>query len=183
MKLTASFKRGVAQVKRAWRGARFDQALSAVNRLLKDWPDNPQLLTMWGNLVQLQTGETGPTLDEAHTALRRAAELDEESPAAWKELGHFLSAVEDDACGASRCFDKTISLCKKLLAEALLANAQSLTELERREEALACIAEAYWLQSHNGKANGSGGAEILDRLNELAKTGPIGFSSHSGAVR
>jgi tetratricopeptide (TPR) repeat protein len=183
MKLTASFKRGVAQVKREWRAARYDQALSAVNRLLQDWPDNPRLLTMWGNLVQLQSEESGPALDEAHASLRRAVELDDDSPGAWKELGHFLSAVEDDARGASRCFDKTISLCKSMLAEALLANAQSLSELERREEALGCIAEAYWLQSHNGKSNGAGGAEILDRLNELAKTGPIGFSSHSGAVR
>jgi tetratricopeptide (TPR) repeat protein len=183
MKLTASFKRGVAQVKREWRAAHYDRALSSASRLLMEWPDNPRLLIMWGALVQLQSGEAGATLDEAQGALRRAVELDEESPAAWKELGHFLSAVEDDAGGASRCFDKTISLCKRLLAEALLANAQSLTELERREEALACIAEAYWLQSHNGKANGSGGAKILDRLNELAKTVPVALSSHTGAIR
>jgi tetratricopeptide (TPR) repeat protein len=183
MKSTASYKRGIAQIKREWRAARYARALSAANRLLKDWPDNSSLLTMWGNLVQLQSGESAPTLDEAQAGLRRAVELDEDSPGAWKELGHFLSAVEDDARGASRCFDKTISLCKRLLAEALLANAQSLTELERREEALACIAEAYWLQSHNGKTNGSGGSDILDRLSELAKTVPVAFSPHPGAVR
>jgi len=183
MKRTASFKRGIAQVKREWRAACYDQALSALNRLLKEWPDNPRLLTMWGNLVQLQSEESGPTLDEAQAALRRAVELDDDSPGAWKELGHFLSAVEDDAGGASRCFDKTISLCKSMLAEALLANAQSLTELERPEEALACIAEAYWLQSHNGKTNGSEGSHILDRLNELAKTAPVVLSSPSGVVR
>jgi tetratricopeptide (TPR) repeat protein len=183
MKSTASFKRGVAQIKREWRAGHYERALSVVNRLLKDWPDNPQLLLQWGNLIQLQSEESGATLDEAQAALRRAVDLDEESPAAWKELGHFLSAVEDDAPGASRCFDKTISLCRGMLAEALLANAQSLTELERREDALACIAEAYWLQSHNGKATRDGGADILDRLNELAKTDPIAFSPHPGATR
>ena len=118
MKLTASFKRGVAQVKREWRAGRYERALSAVNRLLKDWPDNPQLLIQWGNLIQLQSDEPGATLDEAQAALHRAVDLDEESPSAWKELGHFLSAVEDDAPGTSRCFDKTISLCRGMLAEA-----------------------------------------------------------------
>jgi predicted Zn-dependent protease len=176
MKSTASFKRGVAQAKRAWRAARYDQALAAVNRLLKDWPDNPRLLTMWGNLVQLQSEESGATLDEAQAALRRAVELDDESPAAWKELGHFLSAVEDDARGASRCFNKTISLCRIMLAEALLANAQALSELGRRDDALAYIAEAYLLQSQNDKTNGADAAKILDRLKELAKSDPMAFS-------
>jgi tetratricopeptide (TPR) repeat protein len=169
MKPTASFKRGVAQAKREWRAARYDRSLAVVSRLLEEWPDNPQLLTMWGDLVQLQSTQTGPTLDEAKAALERAVELGEESPEAWKELGHFLSAVEDDALSASRCFDKAVALSKSTLAEALLAKADSLSELGRRDEALACLAEAYWLLSHNGKSAGAGGAEILDRLKELAR--------------
>ena len=170
MKLITSFKRGVAQVKREWRAARYAKALSTVDRMLVDWPDNPRLLGMWGALVQLQSGEVEATLDEAQAALRRAVDLDEESPGAWKELGHFLSAVEDDAPAASRCFDKAVRLCKNILAETLLANAQSLSELGRRDEALACIAEAYWMQSHNGKANGTNETDIFDRLHELAKS-------------
>ncbi len=169
MKLTATFKRGVAQAKREWRSGRYDRALAVVSRLLKDWPDNPQLLTMWGGLVQLQSTDTAATLDEAKAALERAVELGEDSPEAWKELGHFLSAVEDDAQGASRCFDKAVALCKGTLAEALLAKADSLSELGRRDEALACLAEAYWLRAHNGKPTGAG-AEILDRLKDLART-------------
>lgn len=167
MKSTASFKRGVAQIKREWRAARYDRALSIVSRLLAEWPDNPRLLMMWGDLVQLQPDETGPTLDEAKASLERAVELDEESPDGWKELGHFLSAVEDDAAGANRCFDKAVALCKQALAEALLAKAQSLSERGRRAEALACLAEAYWHRPPNGK--GAAGTEILDRLQDMAR--------------
>src|SRR5205823_367583 len=110
-----------------WRAGHYDRALTEVTRLREQWPDNPQLLIMWANLVQLQNEEAGPTpdeaeaafreasptLDEAQAALRRAIELDEESPAAWMECGHFLDAVADDAPAASKCFAQAIVLCKR----------------------------------------------------------------------
>ncbi len=169
MKPTSSFKRGVAQVRREWRAGRYDRALAEVNRLLEGWPDNPQLLVLWADLVQLQETAEGPTLEEARAAYERAAELDEQSPAALNGLGHFLMAVEDDPEGASKCFDRAIALSRRLLREALMDQAKALAELERKPEALACLAQAYWLQAQNGKTpSGPEHAEILERLKDLA---------------
>src|SRR5438128_3006103 len=145
-------KRGLAQVRREWRAGRYGRALAEVDRLLKQWPNNPHLLIMQGNLIQLQDDNEGPTLKDAKLALRHAVDLDEESPRALIELGHFLYACEDDAKAAAKCFAKAIRLCKRQLKEALTEQAKVLSELERRSEALACLTEVYWLQSRNGKS-------------------------------
>jgi tetratricopeptide (TPR) repeat protein len=173
IKSSTSMKRGLAYVKREWRARRYDRALAGVDRLLKDWPDNPYLLTMRGNLIQLQEKDTGPTLDDAKRALRRAVDLDGESPQALIELGHFLNATEDDVQAASDCFAKAIRLSERLLREALLGQAKVLVELGRRSEALACLTEAYWLQSRNGKAGGPGDQEIFEQLEALSSLGGV----------
>ena len=129
IKSSTSMKRGLAQVRQQWRARRYDRALADVDRLLKNCPDNPHLLTMRGNLIQLQEDDQGPTLKDAKLALQRAADLDEESPRALIELGHFLYASEDDAKAAARCFAKAVRLCKRLLKEALTGQAKVLAEL------------------------------------------------------
>ncbi len=161
-------KRGLAQVRHQWGARRYDRALAEVDRLLQHWPDNPHLLTMRGNLIQLQENDEGPTLKDAKLALQRAADLDEESPRTLIELGHFLYASEDDAKAAAKRFAKAIRLCKRLLKEALMGQAKVLAELERRSEAVACLTEAYWLQSRNGKSAGGRAEEkILEQLEAL----------------
>jgi len=170
MKPVASFKRGLAKVQREWRARRYDRALVELDELLQDWPENPQLLIMRGQLIQLQEGSEGPSLEQAKAALKRAADLDQESPVALLELGHYLFAVEDNAEAAEKCFSKAIASCRQLLLEALLAKAKVLTELERRSDALACLAEAYWLQPRNGRsARETGGKELLDLFESLGR--------------
>lgn len=169
MKPTRSFKQGVAKVRRLWLAEKNEQALAEVSRLLEEWPDNPFLLILWADLVQLQDADKGPNLEDAKKAYRHAVDLDDQSPAALIELGKYLHAVEDQPGSAAKCFAKAAALAKQLLKEALLAQAESLSELERAQDALACLAEAYWLQSHNGKsAEGSGESEILERLKGIA---------------
>lgn len=167
MKSSTSMKRGLATIRRLWRSGRYDRALADVDRLLKEWPDNSQLLTMRGNLIQLQE-EEGPTLKDAKRALQRAVDLDEESPYPLLELGHFLHAVEDDAEAAAKCFAKAIRLSKRLLREALVGQAKVFAQLERRSEAFACLTEAYWLQSRNGNPpQEPGDREIFEQLEAL----------------
>src|ERR1700736_5456006 len=89
MKPVTALKRGLAKVRRDWQAGHYDRALAEVNRLLIEWPDNPHLLVMWADLIQLQEADDGPTLEEAKAAYRRAADLDSDSPAALIELGHF----------------------------------------------------------------------------------------------
>jgi predicted Zn-dependent protease len=171
MKSLKAFKHGLAKVKRDWLARRYDRALAEVNRLLQEWPDNPHLLVTWADLIQLQDSHEGPTLAEAKAAYQRATELDSESPAPLVELGHFLYALDDDATTANKAFSKAISLCKNLLTEALVGQAKALTELGFKSEALACLAEAYWYQSHNAQTtNGKVSKEILERLLEVAQT-------------
>ena len=171
MKIYHNLKRALARTRRLWKAGKYERALTEATRLRETWPDHPPLLILWANLVQLQPSDDAPSLDEAKAALRRATELDEESPLAWIELGNFVNAVEDDATGASKCFAKAIALGKQQFQQALLGQAQVMRELDKKPAALACLAEAYWLQSHNGKsASVVDSGEILERLHELAQT-------------
>jgi tetratricopeptide (TPR) repeat protein len=157
-------KRGIAKARRLWREERCDLALNEVERLLKDWPYNPQLLIMRADLIQLQDEVDGePTSSDAKSDLEMAASLDEDCPTALIELGYFVFAVEDDAKTASKHFQKAIRLCRSLLKDALTGQAKALVELGRDAEALGCLAEAF---SQNGK---SGGEEILQQLRELQR--------------
>jgi tetratricopeptide (TPR) repeat protein len=135
MKPTTTFKRGVAKARRDWQEGRYDVALEEVDRLLKEWPDNPQLLVMWADLIQLQENTNGPSLEDTKSAYRRGAELEDEYPAALVELGHFLYALEDDAKSANKTYEKAIVACRRLLIEALLGGAKALYEIERVSEA------------------------------------------------
>jgi len=60
---------------------------------------------------------------------------------------------------------------KQSLQEALLCQAKALVELGRRSEAMACLAEAYWLQARNGRNSRDkvNGAQFLERLEEMVK--------------
>jgi tetratricopeptide (TPR) repeat protein len=163
-----TWKRALGRIHRESRIGRYAQALAEVDRLLTDWPNNPRLLILRGNLIQLQDEDAVPTLEDARHDLERAVELAEESPAALIELAHFLFAVEDDDKAAARHFDKAIALGKRLLKDALVGKAAVLADMERRPEAVACLAEAYWLQTHNGKAaNGSISGDILKAIEDL----------------
>jgi len=171
MKPITAWKRGMARIRRKSGSKRYALALTETDRLLTEWPDNPQLLTMRGNLIQLQDDDATPTLEDARLSLERAVDLDEESPAAHIELAHYLFALEDDNKAAARCFDKAVSLAKRLLKEALRGKAAVLADMERRPEALACLTEAYWVQTHNGKSSsGSKNGEILKEIEALVGT-------------
>lgn len=166
---TSSYQKNLEKARRAADQERYDLAFTQIDRLLQAWPDNPHLLVQWANLLQLQEDDKGPSIEDAKAALKRAVALDEQSPMPLIELGHYLYALDDDAEAASKTFARAITLCKSLLREALVGQAKALGELERKHEALACLAEAYWLQSHNGTAaNGEDSGEILEQLKDLA---------------
>jgi tetratricopeptide (TPR) repeat protein len=170
MKPVSSLTRGLATVRRDWRAGRYAEAFQQATRLLDLWPDNPHLLVLWSSLVQLQDSQA-PPLKKAEAALERAAALDEESPEPWFELATFADAVSDDPSTATRHYEKAITLSKRFLVEALLGKAKALSQLDRKQEALACVAEAYGVQhAHNGKMADTQTGDILERLEELART-------------
>ncbi len=173
MKSITTFKRGVAKARREWQESRVDVALAEVDQLLAEWPDNPQLLVMWADLVQLQESKNGPTPEEAAAAYRRAADLEGDLPGALVELGHYIYSVEDDAKAAMKAFDKAILASRRLLIEALLGKAKALQELGRITEARACLDEAYMLRLRdpNGADDSRAFEEIMEQLNEFLHAG------------
>src|SRR5260370_13633039 len=170
MKPAKSLKRNLEKIRLLSDSRKYSQAFRLAERLLEEWPDNPHVLVMWANLLQLQEEKEGPALDKARAALERAVELDECAPMPLNQLGHYLFALEDDTRAADQCFSKAITLCKRYLREALVARAEALSELGHRQEALALLAEAYWLESRNGTSRqGSDGEEILEHLKSLGQ--------------
>lgn len=170
MKSVRHLKQGLSRVRRAWLDKQYARAFREVNRLRREWLDNPHLGVLWADLIQLQETDEGPSLEEAKAAYERAVALDPESPEPLIELGHCLNAVMDDTKAASKCFAKAIDLSKRLLGEALLGQADALTELGRHQEAFDCLVEARWLQTHGRKeANGAARGGILERLEALRR--------------
>ena len=130
MKTISSYKRGLARIRRDWLAGRYDKALAETDSLLQVWPDNPTLLVMRADLIQMQDGDGAPGLDEARAAYERAVDLDEESPAPLIELGHYLLAIEDDAKAAAACFEKAAALSKSLAKKAQRGWTEARMELQ-----------------------------------------------------
>jgi tetratricopeptide (TPR) repeat protein len=135
-----TFKKSLASVLTLWSEGDYESALREVEVLLKTWPGNAQLHVMRAGLIQLQDGPTA-ALHDAKQSLEEAVALDEASPAAAIELGHFFDAVEDDPKAASKVYSKAIVQLRRLLVEALIGQAKALLQLDKKDEALKCLSE------------------------------------------
>ncbi len=147
-----SMKQKISKVQGLMAERRYDIALSQVEELMAQWPGNSQLHILWATIVQLHDAPAH-TLDDAKQSLQMAAALDESSPAAPIELGHFLDAVEDNPQAASKAFSDGIRTARRLLIDALLGQARALLQLNKREEAIACLIESLQLTSLSSSAN------------------------------
>jgi tetratricopeptide (TPR) repeat protein len=169
MKSATSLQRDLEKIRRLCDRESYNRAFSAINQLREQWPDNPEVLVLWANLLQLQEEDTGPPLEEAKKALQKAASLDEQNPMPWNELGQYVFVVEDDAKSACAYFAKAIALSRKYLTEALVNQAKALMEKDRKDEAMACLIEAYNLNGHDSRQNnGRSGADILEQMREIS---------------
>jgi len=138
------FKQRISNISRLWEEQAYDEAFVEVETLLKIWPGNAHLHTLWANLVQLQENAEHD-LDEAKQALQSAVELDKGSPAAAIELGHFLNNIEDDPQAAAIVFGEAAAQARQLLVESLMGQATVFQQMEKREEFLRCILEVLHL--------------------------------------
>jgi tetratricopeptide (TPR) repeat protein len=154
----STFKKGLTAIKALKRRGAYGAALARVEELLRAWPDNPHLLLLRSTLIQLGD-ESSPPLEEARAAIERGIALDPDNPIAHLELGWFKYAIEDNAKQSVRHFEAAIDLAQRLLRDALTGKAKALAELGQREEALGCLAAAYWQETR--------AAEILRSLEEL----------------
>src|SRR5438067_1422346 len=156
MKSTARYKRALAEIRSLRERRKYADSLAAVEALLGQWPDQPALLVLRGELIQLQ-GEQGPSLDDAAAMLKRAAVLDDRNADALLELAHFQMAVEDDTRTADRSFVSAIAASTESLIAALVGRAGALEELGRKQEAFDCLSTARYLQNATATKNGSSG--------------------------
>lgn len=168
MKRTASFKRGLTAIRTMMAEHRYAKALSAVEELLHEWEDQPALLVLRGELIQLQK-EHGPSLEDAAVTLKRATTLDERNGDAWLEFGHFQFAVDDDAKAAEKSFQRAIATSSETLISALIGRAGALEEMGRKRDAFDCLSIAKYLhgsvKSNNGAASYEG--SLYDRWESL----------------
>jgi tetratricopeptide (TPR) repeat protein len=169
MKSLTGYKRGLAEVRQLITRRKYAEALTKVDALLSEWEDQPALLVLRGELIQLQD-EDGPPLEDAAAALKRAAALDDRNADAWLELGQYQFAVEDDAKAAERSFSDAIATSSTALIAALVGRAGALEELGRKREAFDCLSVARYLQSATATKNGSASEEVslFDRWESLA---------------
>ena len=144
MSRTHSFKQGLAKVLRRWKKEDYDAALRDLEELRQRWPGSAHLEILWATIVQLQENPSD-SLADVKLALERAIELDQDSPAGPIELGHFLDAVEDDPRAAAKAFAEGVSSARRLLIDGLLGQARASLQLNRKQDALACLAEALYL--------------------------------------
>jgi tetratricopeptide (TPR) repeat protein len=158
MKTVASFKRAVAEIRSLMARRKHAEALAQVDALWIHWEDQPALLVLRGELIQLQD-ERGPPLDDAASALKRAVALDDRNSDAWLELGHFQFAVYDDAKAAEKSFAAAIAAGSESLIAALVGRAGALEEMGRTRDAFDCLTAARYLQSTIPTKNSSAGDE------------------------
>lgn len=138
------FKRRLAEISRLWEQRKYERAFATVEALLKLWPGNAHLYVLWASLVQLQE-VPGHDLNEARKALQNAVQLDDGSPAASIELGHFLDNVDDDPKGVSRSYAEGVAAARQLLIDGLIGQAKVFRQLNRNEEFLRCVLELLHL--------------------------------------
>lgn len=167
----ARHKQKLAAVSRLWAKANYDAALSEVESLLASWPGNSHLHVLWAGLVQLQE-DPQHDLDEARQALKRATELEPDSPVAAVELARFLDNVEDDPRGAAKVYAEAVSGARRVLIDALIGHAKALRQLGKNDEFRRCLAEILHLTrfesgAKSRKGNESGPDLLFDSL-----TGP-----------
>ena len=139
------YKRQLSIILRQWADEDYGAAFAEVESLLKIWPGNAHLHILWAGLLQLQD-DPRHDLDEAKRALQQAVELDEGSPAAAIELGHFLDTVVDDPHAASKAYAEGVAAARHLLVEGLIGQAEVFRKLEKRAEFLSCLQEAIQLR-------------------------------------
>jgi hypothetical protein len=169
------FKQQLSRVSRLWERKDYDTALVEVEAMLKRWPGNAHLHVLWASLVQLQENPKHG-LEDAKRALQEAVELDNGSPAAAVELGHFLGNVEDDPRAAARAYAEGVAAARQLLLDGLIGQAKVFRQLGKREEFLHCLAEVEAV----AKVRAEEAAELAKiltedqraRLKELRKAPP-----------
>jgi tetratricopeptide (TPR) repeat protein len=168
MKSIGSFKRALGEIRSLMARRKHAEALAHVTALLGDWENQPALLVLRAELIQLQD-ENGPPLDAAGDALKRAVALNDRNADAWLELGHFQFAVNDDAKTAEKSFAAAVAASSESLIAALVARAGALEEMGRTRDAFDCLSVARYLQGAMPNKNGSaeGEASLFDRWESI----------------
>lgn len=172
MSTLKDFKRTLSSVTGLLKKRKYDLALAKVTGLLEAWPGNSSLYRLWARLVELQENPDN-SLDEVEAALRRAVELDEDSPAGPIELGHFLDAVKDEPQDALDAHTQGVSVARRLLIEGLIGQVNALRQLGRPKEFHDCLLKLLRLTQFEQGSNGSAPEESSSDIIFESPTGRV----------
>jgi cytochrome c-type biogenesis protein CcmH/NrfG len=105
----------IAEFRARWpRQSDTDTSIDIVLRLaddaVRDVPSSPKFWVIRGDLIQLGSGETPHTLEDALASYRTAARLDPGYAEAWEKIGHYYDAILDDEVTARPYFEKARQL-------------------------------------------------------------------------
>jgi tetratricopeptide (TPR) repeat protein len=87
-----------------------NQALAFADEAVRAWPHSSKLWCMRGDLIQLGAEDIPYELDDALASYERAIAIDPKCVEAYEEIGHFYSAVMDDAERAKPFFHQAAVL-------------------------------------------------------------------------
>jgi tetratricopeptide (TPR) repeat protein len=87
-----------------------DEALSLADEAVRLYPNSTKLWIMRGNLIELGTGRTAHTLEDALACYEQAVKLDPTCVEAYEEIGYFLDNIMDEPTRAEPYFRKAEAL-------------------------------------------------------------------------
>lgn len=105
-----------------------DKALFELAKLEQQHDLPPNVLVAKAACIQLGSGTTTYTLDDAEAALKGALEIDEENVEALIEIGYFYNYVLDKPVIAKPYFQKALFLSRKQLSESIKGIAECISE-------------------------------------------------------
>ena len=96
---------------------KFEQALAALERLLKRHSECADLWILRGDLIQLLDAEDGPPLNEAAASYSKALRLNPNCLETIEGLAHYYDAVDHNPIKARRYAERYIQRATKSISE------------------------------------------------------------------
>jgi len=120
-------------LKITWKEKKFNETYEKIHDIIKTYPTSYKLHVILSSAIQMSDTplkEEGEPLDVAKKHLELAGELAPDLPEPFNELGYFSYAIEDDAKGAIKYFQKAYENNTRHFKETLVGLLKCYIELK-----------------------------------------------------
>ena len=149
------------EVKKAVEDARWEDAVSALHKVLEHKPDS----TGWALLGSILSGEHDQT-EEGIVCLRKAVELDPKNAWAWANLGVAMIAKLDQPEEGVACLRKVLEIDPEDGWAWGRLGVVLVDMLDQSEEGVVCLRKAVELDPEDDWVWGRLGAALIDKLDQ-----------------